>query len=97
MKIRVEFPPYEGDDAQDMESSFDVVEVTTVHAGSYEDWAVAVWDFVGTAGTRWDHTRIIQEALLVDGGWNVKDWGKFVELLSDKAKAELRAALDSST
>lgn len=75
----------------------DIVELSTVYAGSYEGWASAVWDFVGTAGTRWNQARIIQEAFLEDCGCDVEDWGNFVKLLSDKSKSALRAALDSST
>lgn len=93
MKIKVEFLPYEGPGSPEMESSFDVVELSTVYACSYEDWADAALDFVSTAGTRWDPAKIIQHALLVDGGATVKDWSKFVELMSDDARVKLREAL----
>jgi hypothetical protein len=93
MKIRVEFPPCDGDKPKDMESSFDSVELTTLHAGSYEAWGDAVRDFAGTAGTRWDKNRILQHALALEGGCLIDDWAYFVALLGDDVKQELRAAL----
>jgi hypothetical protein len=92
MKVRVDFLPYDGDDAPDMESEYDFVEFRTLYAGSVHDWATAVWDFVGTNGHRWDRQQIIMEALLIEGGCRV-DWQRFVGRMADGEKAKLMDAL----
>lgn len=84
MKVRIEFGDREG---EDLESTFDVVEFGTVHAGTYEDWASAVWDFCHSAGSRWNARRIIIEALTVNGGYGIDEphWAVFAGSLSTES------------
>ena len=73
VKIKFEQPP-----GHDPESNFDSVVFTTVTASSYEEWGWAVWDFVKSSGTMWDHAKVIQHAFLIDGCHSDTDWDEFV-------------------
>jgi hypothetical protein len=92
VKIRVEFHPYKGDKPVDLESQFQVVELTTAYAGTYDDWGDALRDLASTAGNRWNKEKILASAVLLNGGDDI-DWEWFVEQMSDSAASALRETL----
>jgi hypothetical protein len=63
MKVRIEFS--QPDSSQDLESSYDAVEFTTVYAGSIDGWAEAVIDFLKPA--EWSCIPILLSALFKSG------------------------------
>ena len=63
MKVRIDFS--QPKESQDPESFFDAVEFDTGHAGTVDEWGLAVLDLVRTSN--WSRSAILISALMQSG------------------------------